>query len=83
MQEMLAPTTAIKGIGLGDKCALITDGRFSGGTAGACIGHISPEAAEGRSYVAANLATVASSVHEATTRYLGWDMYWHRNHEGC
>jgi len=45
MQEMLAPTTAIKGRGLGDKCALITDGRFSGGTAGACIGHISPEAA--------------------------------------
>ena len=35
MQEMLAPTTAIKGVGLGDKCALITDGRFSGGTAGA------------------------------------------------
>jgi|GraSoiStandDraft_5_1057265.scaffolds.fasta_scaffold1189673_1 hypothetical protein len=33
--------------------------------------------------IAANLATVASSVHEATTRYLGWDMYWHRNHEGC
>ncbi len=47
MQEMLAPTTAIKGVGLGDRCALITDGRFSGGTAGACIGHVSPEAAEG------------------------------------
>jgi dihydroxy-acid dehydratase len=47
MQEMLAPTSAIKGVGLGDKCALITDGRFSGGTAGACIGHVSPEAAEG------------------------------------
>lgn len=47
MQEMLAPTTAIKGVGLGEKCALITDGRFSGGTAGACIGHVSPEAAEG------------------------------------
>ena len=45
MQEMLAPTTAIKGVGLGDKVALITDGRFSGGTAGACIGHVSPEAA--------------------------------------
>src|SRR5205085_4598313 len=38
MQEMLAPTSAIKGVDLGDKCALITDGRFSGGTAGACIG---------------------------------------------
>jgi len=47
MQEMLAPTTAIKGVGLDDKVALITDGRFSGGTAGACIGHISPEAASG------------------------------------
>src|SRR5262249_33710024 len=47
MQEMLAPTSAIKGVGLGDQCALITDGRFSGGTAGACIGHVSPEAADG------------------------------------
>ena len=40
-------TTAIKGVGLGDQCALITDGRFSGGTAGASIGHVSPEAAVG------------------------------------
>jgi len=47
MQEMLAPTTAIKGMKLDDSVALITDGRFSGGTAGACIGHISPEAAAG------------------------------------
>jgi dihydroxy-acid dehydratase len=47
MQEMLAPTTAIKGVGLGDKCALVTDGRFSGGSAGASIGHVSPEAAVG------------------------------------
>ncbi len=47
MQEMLAPTTAIKGVGLGEKCALVTDGRFSGGTAGASIGHVSPEAAVG------------------------------------
>jgi len=47
MQEMLAPTSYIMGQGLGDKVALITDGRFSGGTHGACIGHISPEAAEG------------------------------------
>ena len=45
MQEMLSPTSAIIGLGLGDKVALITDGRFSGGTRGACIGHISPEAA--------------------------------------
>jgi dihydroxy-acid dehydratase len=47
MPEMLSPTSAIMGIGLGDKVALITDGRFSGGTRGACIGHISPEAADG------------------------------------
>ena len=45
MQEMLSPTSAIMGMGLGDKVALITDGRFSGGTHGACIGHVSPEAA--------------------------------------
>ncbi|MGI6524684.1 MAG: dihydroxy-acid dehydratase [Bdellovibrionota bacterium] len=47
MQEMLAPTSYIMGQGLGDSVALITDGRFSGGTHGACIGHVSPEAAEG------------------------------------
>lgn len=47
MQEMLSPTSAIVGQGLSDKVALITDGRFSGGTRGACIGHVSPEAAEG------------------------------------
>ena len=47
MPEMLSPTSAIFGQGLGKKVALITDGRFSGGTRGLCIGHISPEAAEG------------------------------------
>ncbi len=47
MREMLAPTSAIMGMGLGDSVALITDGRFSGVTRGAAIGHISPEAAEG------------------------------------
>jgi len=47
MQEMLAPTTALKGMGLDRSVALVTDGRFSGGTAGACIGHVSPEAAAG------------------------------------
>ncbi len=46
MPEMLSPTSAIMGMGLGDKVALITDGRFSGGTRGACIGHVSPEAAD-------------------------------------
>jgi dihydroxy-acid dehydratase len=47
MPEMLSPTSMIRGQGLGKKVALITDGRFSGGTAGLCLGHISPEAAEG------------------------------------
>ncbi|OPX32553.1 MAG: dihydroxy-acid dehydratase [Candidatus Latescibacteria bacterium 4484_181] len=47
MREMLAPTSAIVGMGLSDSVALLTDGRFSGGTRGPCIGHISPEAAEG------------------------------------
>ena len=47
MREMLSPTSAIIGMGLGDSVALITDGRFSGGTHGACVGHVSPEAAEG------------------------------------
>jgi dihydroxy-acid dehydratase len=47
MVEMLSPTSAIIGMGLGEQVALITDGRFSGGTRGACIGHVSPEAAAG------------------------------------
>ena len=47
MPEMLAPTAALKGAGLGDKCALVTDGRFSGGSHGFVIGHVCPEAAAG------------------------------------
>ena len=47
MREMLNPTSAIMGMGLGESVALITDGRFSGATRGACVGHISPEAASG------------------------------------
>ena len=47
MREMLAPTSAISGMGLGESVTLLTDGRFSGGSRGAAIGHISPEAAEG------------------------------------
>jgi dihydroxyacid dehydratase (EC 4.2.1.9) len=47
MREMLAPTAAIVGMGLSDEVALITDGRFSGGTRGPCLGHVSPEAAAG------------------------------------
>ena len=47
MQEMLYPTSYLKSVFLGAKCALITDGRFSGGTSGLSIGHVSPEAAAG------------------------------------
>ncbi len=47
MREMLSPTSAIAGMGLSDSVALVTDGRFSGGTRGPCVGHVSPEAAEG------------------------------------
>jgi dihydroxy-acid dehydratase len=47
MQEMLYPTSWLKSKGLDKKCALITDGRFSGGTAGLSVGHVSPEAAAG------------------------------------
>jgi dihydroxy-acid dehydratase len=47
MQEMLHPTAFLKGAGLGKACALITDGRFSGGSSGISVGHISPEAAAG------------------------------------
>ncbi len=47
MQEMLAPTSLIMGMGLGNSVGLVTDGRFSGATRGACVGHVSPEAAEG------------------------------------
>src|SRR6185436_9605425 len=47
MQEMLYPTSFLKGRGLGRACALVTDGRFSGGTSGLSIGHVSPEAASG------------------------------------
>src|SRR5207247_285268 len=47
MQEMLYPTSYLKSKGLGKSCALVTDGRFSGGSSGLSIGHVSPEAAEG------------------------------------
>ena len=47
MREMLNPTSAIMGMGLGSSVALITDGRFSGATRGACLGHVTPEAASG------------------------------------
>lgn len=47
MPEMLTPTSAIMGAGLGKDCALLTDGRFSGGSHGFCIGHVAPEAQDG------------------------------------
>ncbi|MDR1104513.1 MAG: dihydroxy-acid dehydratase [Endomicrobium sp.] len=54
MREMLSPTSALQGMGLTDSVALLTDGRFSGGTRGPCIGHISPEAASGGAIAAIN-----------------------------
>ncbi len=71
MQEMLAPTSYIMGRGLGSKVALVTDGRFSGGTRGACIGHVSPEAAEGgRIAFVQDGDKIAINTHEATIEHL-------------
>jgi dihydroxy-acid dehydratase len=67
MQEMLSPTSAIMGMGLGDKVALITDGRFSGGTRGACIGHVSPEAAAGGPIAALQSGDIIELDFEART----------------
>ena len=67
MQEMLSPTSAIVGMGLGDKVALITDGRFSGGTRGACIGHVSPEAAARGPIAALQAGDVIAIDFEART----------------
>jgi dihydroxy-acid dehydratase len=67
MVEMLSPTSAIMGMGLGDKVALITDGRFSGGTRGACIGHVSPEAAAGGPIAALHNGDVIDIDLEART----------------
>ena len=65
MQEMLHPTSFLKGSGLGKACALITDGRFSGGTSGLSIGHISPEAAHGGLIgLVENGDTISIDIHE-------------------
>ncbi|QWA11506.1 dihydroxy-acid dehydratase [Sodalis ligni] len=65
MQEMLYPTTFLKSMGLGKQCALITDGRFSGGTSGLSIGHVSPEAASGGLIGLANDGDIiAINIHE-------------------
>ena len=61
MPEMLTPTSAIMGAGLGKDCALITDGRFSGGSHGFCIGHVAPEAQEGGPIGLVRPALAASS----------------------
>ncbi len=95
MQEMLAPTTALKGVGLDDRAALITDGRFSGGTAGACIGHVSPEAAAGGPIallqpgdiididIPAHRLNVRLSEEELARRAKDWTPHPHRYTTGC
>ena len=67
MQEMLSPTGALTGMGLGTACALITDGRFSGGSRGLSIGHVSPEAAGGGPIAAVRDGDMISVDLEART----------------
>ena len=95
MQEMLSPTSYIMGAGLGESVALITDGRFSGGTRGACIGHISPEAAVGGPIgllkdgdiieidIPKNKISVKLSKDELTKRKKAWKPPKPRITEGC
>ena len=95
MQEMLSPTSYIIGAGLGESVALITDGRFSGGTRGACIGHVSPEAAVGGPIglleagdiieidIPANKIEVRLSDAELAERKKGWKPPKPRITEGC
>ena len=74
MQEMLYPTSYLKSKGLGKACALLTDGRFSGGTSGLSIGHVSPEAAAGGAIalVAATATASASTSRSADHRRCWW-----------
>jgi dihydroxy-acid dehydratase len=65
MQEMLYPTSYLKSKGLGKACALVTDGRFSGGSSGLSIGHVSPEAAEGATLAWSRPATGSPSTFRA------------------
>jgi len=95
MQEMLSPTSYIMGAGLGESVALITDGRFSGGTRGACIGHISPEAAVGGPIgllkngdlieidIPSNKINVKLSVEELAQRRKTWQPPEPRIKTGC
>ena len=62
MQEMLYPTSYIKSMGLGKACALLTDGRFSGGTHGFCVGHVAPEAVDTLAYEAVDLVRARAAV---------------------
>jgi dihydroxy-acid dehydratase len=71
MQEMLSPTSLIMGMGLGEKVALLTDGRFSGATRGACVGHVSPEAAEGGTIALVRDGDPITIDVEARTLWLG------------
>ena len=85
MREMLAITGAIKGAGLGKSVLLITDGRFSGGTTGLCVGHIAPEAVDGgpiafvrdgdqiRLDVAQGLLELLVDDNEIAARKVGWE----------
>jgi dihydroxy-acid dehydratase len=95
MQEMLSPTSYIMGAGLGESVALITDGRFSGGTRGACIGHVSPEAAVGGPIgllkkgdiveidIPANKINVKLTAAELKKRLKAWKPRKPRITEGC
>ena len=64
MREMLTPTATITGMGLGKDVALITDGRFSGATRGASIGHVSPEAASGGTIAIARRWSIIESIFQ-------------------
>ena len=62
MREMLTPTATVVGMGMGKEVGLITDGRFSGASRGCCIGHVSPEAAEGGNIASSETATSSISI---------------------
>ena len=71
MREMLAVTGAMKGAGRGGDCALITDGRFSGGTHGFCVGHVAPEAVDGGPIALVRDGDRIAIEHGATPRSAG------------
>jgi dihydroxy-acid dehydratase len=79
MQEMLSPTSAIMGMGFGESVALVTDGRFSGGTRGACIGHVSPEAAARGPIAALQAGDVIEIDLRAHSLTIGWCLYRYLN----